>query len=80
MNQAEYFLANQVDGELTEAQTLQMLGLPEGDTPKGDSGEPDTTSETKPAAEVAKVDPVQEPVVEKPQVILAKDGVHTIPF
>ena len=80
MNQAEYFLANQVDGELTEAQTLQMLGLPEGDTPKGDSGEPDTTSETKPAAEVAKIDPVQEPVVEKPQVILAKDGVHTIPF
>lgn len=80
MNQAEYFLANQVDGELTEAQTLQMLGMPEGDTPTGDSGEPDTTSDAKPAAEVAKVDPVQAPAAEKQPVILAKDGVHTIPF
>jgi hypothetical protein len=80
MNQAEYFLANQADGELTEAQTSHMLGLPEGDTPKGESGEPDTTLEAKPAAEVAKVDPAQEPAAEKQPVILAKDGVHTIPF
>ena len=73
MNQAEFYEANQVDGALTNEQTMQMLGLPEGDTPKGDSSVPDADDGKGAAAEVAKVE-------EQPTVILAKDGVHTIPF
>lgn len=81
MNQAEYFQANQVDGELTDTQTMHMLGLPEGDTTKVDSSVPAAAAEpVAPVAEVAKVDPVQAPAAEKQPVILAKDGVHTIPF
>ena len=73
MNQAEFYEANQVDGALTTEQTMRMLDLPEGDTPKGDSSVPDADDGKGTPAEVAKVE-------DKPAVILAKDGVHTIPF
>lgn len=76
--QTEFFLANQVDGNLTDAQTMQMLDLPEGDsTTPVQSDVPDTAAEVEvPAAEVdvKTVEPEPTPV------ILAKDGVHTIPF
>ena len=92
LNQSEYFEANQVDGRLTDAQAMQLLTLPEGDTAKADSDVPDVAAVTKPAdtaatsqptpattpAEPAATDPAQaEPAN---QVILAKDGIHTIPF
>ena len=76
--QTEFYLANQVDGQLTDAQTMQMLDLPEADsaTP-AQSNVADVAAEVAvPAAEVdvKTVEPEQKPV------ILAKDGVHTIPF
>jgi hypothetical protein len=76
--QTEFYLANQVDGNLTDAQTMQMLDLPEGDsTPQVQDGVPDTEAAVAtPSAEV-EVKPVE---TEQPPVILAKDGVHTIPF
>jgi len=75
--QEAFYLEHQVDGELTDAQTMQMLTLPEGDsTTPVQSDVPDTA-----AAEV-KPEPTVEVVGEtKPEpVILAKDGIHTIPF
>lgn len=75
MNQAEFYLANQVNGELTDAQTMHMLGLPEGDSTQVQSSEPAAAADvTQPVAEVVK--PVEAPT----PVIVAKDGVHTIPF
>jgi len=71
----EFFAANQVDGKLTDAQAMQMLT--QGDTVQTESGVPNVTAEVKPEP-VAKVEPVI--AAETPQVILAKDGVHTIPF
>lgn len=71
----EFFEANQVDGKLTDAQAMQMLT--QGDTVQTESGVPNVTAEVKPEP-VAKVEP--EPAAETPPVILAKDGVHTIPF
>lgn len=85
--QAEYFQEHAVNGELTDAQTLKMLHLPEGDTSATlESGKPDAA-----ASEEATTDEVQgkqddkkeatqaEPDPEK-AVVLAKDGVHTIPY
>lgn len=74
--QTEFFLANQVDGQLSDAQTMQMLDLPEADSTQVQSNVADVAAAEEPAAEVdAKtVEPAQT------QVILAKDGVHTIPF
>ena len=75
--QEAFYLEHQVNGELTDAQTMQMLSLPEGDsTTPVQSGEPDT------AATEVKPEPTVEVVGEtKPEpVILAKDGIHTIPF
>lgn len=77
--QAEYFLANQVNGDLTTEQMSHMLTLPEGDMSSLlDNGDtPGTGTEVeKPEPEKAAADPV----VEKQPVILAKDGVHTIPY
>lgn len=75
--QEAFYLEHQIDGELTDAQTMQMLGLPEGDsTTPVQSDVPDTA-----ATEVQPETPVE--VVEAPEqepVILAKDGIHTIPF
>ena len=85
--QAEFFQEHAVNGELTDAQTLKMLHLPEGDTSATlESGKPDAA-----ASEEATTDEVQgkqddkkeatqaEPDPEK-AVVLAKDGVHTIPY
>ena len=76
MNQEEFFQSNQVDGQLTDLQMAQMLNLPEGDTASAESGVPDAAVVVETPAPVAeaKVEAVVEPV------ILAKDGVHTIPF
>ena len=85
--QAEFFQEHAVNGELTDAQTLKMLHLPEGDTSATlESGKPDAA-----ASDEANTDNVQgkqddkkeatqaEPDPEK-AVVLAKDGVHTIPY
>lgn len=91
LTQEQFFLANAVDGELTDAQTMQMMNLPEGDTPPpaGDSSEPPAAAvqtEVNPDADPGKpVDPAPAPAAtpapEAPKpVVLAKDGVHTIPF
>jgi hypothetical protein len=76
MNQEEFFKSNQVDGQLTDEQMAQMLNLPEGDTASAEGGVPDAAAavETPEAVAEAKVEAVVEPV------ILAKDGIHTIPF
>jgi len=53
--QAEFFQEHAVNGELTDAQTLKMLHLPEGDTSATlESGKPDAA-----ASEEATTDEVQ---------------------
>lgn len=77
MNQESFYLANQVDGQLSDAQTMQMLGLPEGDSAQAQSNVPAVAATPEvPAAEVD-VKPVEP---EPTPVIVAKDGVHTIPY
>ena len=87
--QSEFFLEHAVNGELTDAQMVQMMSLPEGDTsvlleggmpaatesakatPDGKQGttnEAENESATTPEPDPAKA------------VVLAKDGVHTIPY
>ena len=85
--QAEFFQEHAVNGELTDAQTLKMLHLPEGDTSATlESGKPDAA-----ASDEATTDEVQGKQDEKREatqaepdptkaVVLAKDGVHTIPY
>lgn len=87
LSQSEFFEANAVNGRLTDEQTMQMLELPEGDTAQAESGEPDAAPVTTPvdaaATQPAPADkPVDPPAADKAAapVILAKDGVHTIPF
>ncbi|MEO8391217.1 hypothetical protein [Polaromonas sp.] len=92
MNQEEFYLQHQVDGLLTDEQMAQMLDLPEGDTGKTpESSEPAAApapaSAPAPDVDPAKVvDPAPAPVVtdppegHEPKVILAKDGLHTIPY
>ena len=81
MNQEQFYLANQVDGQLTDAQTMQMLDLPEGDStdPKGgvQSNVPAVAEVPVVAAAEVEVKPVE---AELSPVIVAKDGVHTIPY
>lgn len=87
--QAEFFQQHAVNGDLTDAQMLQMMNLPEGDTSALlDGGTPDaaakaevnadevrgTTNEKKTEATTP-----AEPDPDK-AVVLAKDGVHTIPY
>lgn len=87
MNQQEYFLAHQVDGQLTEAQMAELLDLPEGDTSTTlDSGKPDAASDA--ADTTAPVENADQPSnkpgdgvnAEPEPVVLAKDGKHTIPY
>lgn len=87
--QSEFFQEHAVNGELTDAQMVQMMSLPEGDTsalleggmpaatesaeatPDGEQGttnEAENESATTPDPDPAKA------------VVLAKDGVHTIPY
>lgn len=88
--QAEFYLENAVNGELTDAQTMQMLNLPEGDItadPVKSSEQPDAAGATanEPEGDVKEVvePPASEPA-KQPEppttVVLAKDGVHTIPY
>ena len=85
--QAEYFQANAVDGELTAAQMMELVQLPEGDIALAPAA---SANSSVPAA--ASDAQTQEPIdtqsnttataqtEAQAQVILAKDGVHTIPF
>lgn len=78
--QEAYFLEHQVDGALTDMQTMQMLNLQEGDSSAANAPQtsvPDADIADQPAAETA---PAAAADDEKAQVILARDGVHTIPF
>lgn len=92
LTQEQFFLANAVNGELTDAQTMQMMSLPEGDTPllTGESSETPAAAvqneaDTDDADPGKQVDPAPAPAAtpapEAPKpVVLAKDGIHTIPF
>lgn len=90
LNQSEFFLANQVDGVLTDAQRMQMLTLPEGDTAQADTGAPaagqvddditDVVDKNQPAPAGTQEPASTAPPAEPTPVILAKDGVHTISY
>lgn len=87
--QSEFFLEHAVNGELTDAQMVQMMSLPEGDTSALlEGGMPDATesAEATPDGEQGTTNEAEnesattpEPEPEK-AVVLAKDGVHTIPY
>ncbi len=87
--QSEFFLEHAVNGELTDAQMVQMMSLPEGDTSALlESGMPAATesAEATPDGEQGTTNEAEnesattpEPEPEK-AVVLAKDGVHTIPY
>ncbi len=81
MNQAAFFEAHQVDGELTDAQNLQMLGLPEGDSNPAPQQAQEQSSETPAAADESGQQQTETPKVEdETPVVLARDGKHTIPY
>lgn len=93
--QAEFFQAHAVDGNLTDAQMLQMMNLPAGDTSALlEGGMPDAaapeaeakpgeaqhaTNETKTDEGAKAPEAPAEPDPSK-AVVMAKDGVHTIPY
>lgn len=87
--QSEFFLEHAVNGELTDAQMVQMMSLPEGDTSALlEGGMPAATESAKatPDGEQGTTNEAEnesattpEPEPEK-AVVLAKDGVHTIPY
>jgi len=75
LNQTEFYEANAVDGELSDAQMMHMLNLPEGDSAQAQVSEPAAEAPPEPAT------PVEVKAVEEAKpVILAKDGVHTIDY
>lgn len=83
--QAEYLSLHDATN-LTPEQMAELLSLPEGDTaPIAESGQPDPTpapvaeqtAETAPETETTQP---AAPTDAQAQVILAKDGVHTIPY
>ena len=75
LNQTEFYEANAVDGELSDAQMMHMLNLPEGDSAQAQVSEPAAEAPPEPAT------PVEVKAVEEAKpVILAKDGVHTIEY
>jgi hypothetical protein len=93
VNQAEYFQQNAVDGALSPQHMAALLlgGLPQGDTTIPaieDGATPAATASTVPdPAAVPEPTPAPTPApvaatpVPTPEpVVLAKDGVHTIPF
>lgn len=81
MNQAEFFETHQVNGELTDAQAMQMLVLPEGDSDPVPQQVQSQSSETPTAADESGQKQTEEPKVEdETPVVLAKDGKHTIPY
>lgn len=78
--QAEYFQAHAVDGDLTDAQMAELLALPEGDTASlfAEGGQPEPAPEPTQAAQGATT--TDQPATEQAPTLLAKDGVHTIPY
>lgn len=85
--QAEYFQANAVDGELTAAQMMELVQLPEGDialasTASANGSVPAAASDaqTQEPIDTQSNTTATAPTEAQAQVILAKDGVHTIPF
>ena len=74
LNQTEFYEANAVDGELSDAQMMAMLSLPEGDSAQAQVSVPAAEAPPEPAANV------EVKSVEAKPVILAKDGVHTIEY
>lgn len=88
--QEEFFQEHQVEGVLSPEKMTQMLTLGQGDTvvePTDGSAPAAASTETVTPPKVEEVastatPPVTEPVAEddKPKVILAKDGVHTIGY
>ena len=85
--QAEFFQAHAVNDQLTPEQMAEMLNLPEGDisiigNDEDGSASPDAASAPAapaPAEPSAKVEPPTPSPAAAP-VLLAKDGVHTIPY
>jgi len=75
LNQTEFYEANAVDGNLSDAQMMEMLSLPEGDSTQVQASEPDAGATPEPETKVE-----VEAVEEAKPVILAKDGVHTIEY
>jgi len=87
--QSEFFLEHAVNGELTDAQMVQMMSLPEGDTSVLlEGGMPDATksAEATPDGEQGTTNEAKNESATTPEpdpakaVVLAKDGVHTIPY
>lgn len=87
--QSEFFLEHAVNGELTDAQMLQMMNLPEGDTSALlEGGMPDAaaTAPGKPDGAQGTTNEAENESATTPEpdpakaVVLAKDGVHTIPY
>ena len=87
--QSEFFQEHAVNGELTDAQMVQMMSLPEGDTSALlESGMPEATesAEAAPDGEQGTTNEAENESATTPEpdpakaVVLAKDGVHTIPY
>lgn len=87
--QSEFFLEHAVNGELTDAQMVQMMSLPEGDTSVLlEGGMPAATESAKatPGGEQGTTNEAENESATTPDpdpakaVVLAKDGVHTIPY
>jgi len=83
--QAEYLSLHDATN-LTPEQMAELLSLPEGDTaPVAESGQPDPTpapvaEKTAETATETETTQAAAPTDAQAQVILAKDGVHTIPY
>lgn len=85
--QAEFFETHAVDGQLTDAQMMELLQLPEGDMPtppvaEANSGTPDaaSTEQATPDTAQAVAPTTTTAPTDVHPTILAKDGVHTIPY
>lgn len=85
--QAEYFQANAVDGELTAAQMMELVQLPEGDIASAPAASANSSvpaaasdAQTQEPTDTQSNTTATAPTEAQAQVILAKDGVHTIPF
>lgn len=81
----KFYLDHQdADGNLTDAQTAQMLTLDpsqgDTDTQLSEDDEPDIVAEQPEAKSPPETLPAEAAQPEPEPVVLAKDGVHTIPF
>ena len=81
----KFYLDHQdADGNLTDAQTAQMLALDpsqgDTDTQLSEDDEPDIVAEQPEAKSPPETLPAEAAQPEPEPVVLAKDGVHTIPF